>query len=73
MTQTLLPALGGGQFHALPLPVAIDYPAALALRQMAVKHDEYLKTPARALTRRWLLPEGISAWHRPTLTCSWPR
>ncbi|MCX0498984.1 site-specific integrase [Erwinia billingiae] len=43
MTQTLLPALGGGQFHALPLPVAIDYPAALALRQMAVKHDEYPK------------------------------
>jgi len=23
------------------LPVAIDYPGALALRQMAAKHDEY--------------------------------
>jgi integrase len=37
----LLPALAGGQFHAPQLPVAIDYPAALALRQMAARHDEY--------------------------------
>ncbi len=26
---------------ATQLPVAIDYPAALALRQMAAQHDEY--------------------------------
>lgn len=31
MNHTLLPALAGGQFQAQKLPVAIDYPAALAL------------------------------------------
>jgi hypothetical protein len=29
------------QASAPQLPVAIDYPAALALRQMAAQHDEY--------------------------------
>lgn len=40
-----LPALPGqgGTFPAAQLPVAIDYPAALALRQMAMQHDDYPK------------------------------
>ncbi|MDU4749186.1 MAG: site-specific integrase [Pantoea sp.] len=33
--------LADSHFHAPQLPVAIDYPAALALRQMAAQHDEY--------------------------------
>ncbi len=48
-----LPALHGfpaatGGVTPLLLPVAIDYPAALALRQMAIVHDElpkYLLAP----------------------------
>lgn len=38
----------GGAFSAAPLPLAIDYPAALALRQMALVQDElpkYLLAP----------------------------
>ncbi|WP_071941181.1 tyrosine-type recombinase/integrase [Pantoea agglomerans] len=80
--------------------MAIDYPAALALRQMAAQHDEYpqylLAPEVSALlhyvpdlhrkmlfTTLWntgarinealALTRGISAWRRPTLTCSWPR
>ncbi|HHT2537529.1 TPA: phage integrase family protein, partial [Klebsiella pneumoniae] len=42
-----LPAVSH-QGHSLQLPVAIDYPAALALRQMALVQDElpkYLLAP----------------------------
>jgi len=44
MSMTPFPALPG-PYSALPasLPVAIDYPAALALRQMALAHDDYPK------------------------------
>lgn len=39
-----LPALPGSHsVNPAPLPVAIDYPAALALRQMAQVHDDYPK------------------------------
>lgn len=39
-----IPALPGQQNSSLvSLPVAIDYPAALALRQMALIHDDYPK------------------------------
>lgn len=45
-----MPALPsqGGAFSSAQLPVAIDYPAALALRQLALAHDElpkYLLAP----------------------------
>lgn len=45
-----MPALPGhsGAFSSAQLPVAIDYPAALALRQMALVQDElpkYLLAP----------------------------
>lgn len=43
MTHKLQPALGGGQIHASSLQVAINHPSALALRQMAMQHDEYPK------------------------------
>lgn len=39
---------GYGNLGTLPLPVAIDYPAALALRQLAILHDDlpkYLLVP----------------------------
>ena len=48
MNHLLLPAQAGGQFQAQQLPVAIDYPAALALRQMAALVDDlpkYLLAP----------------------------
>lgn len=41
MTHTFLPSMAVSQLQALQLPVAIDYPAALALRQMAAQHNEY--------------------------------
>jgi integrase len=46
----MMPALPGhsGAFSSAQLPVAIDYPAALALRQMALVQDElpkYLLAP----------------------------
>ena len=46
----MLPVLQGhpAPFSAMQLPVAIDYPAALALRQMALVQDElpkYLLAP----------------------------
>lgn len=46
----MMPTLPGQsvQFSAAQLPVAIDYPAALSLRQMAQVHDElpkYLLAP----------------------------
>ncbi|MFP1455921.1 hypothetical protein ACLB1O_30690 [Escherichia coli] len=53
---------------AAQLPVAIDYPAALALRQMSMVHDE--------LPKYLLAPEVVSA--RPTTSricaarCCWP-
>lgn len=43
-----LPALIHHALDAAQLPVAIDYPAALALRQMSMVHDElpkYLLAP----------------------------
>ncbi len=42
MSQPPLPAVFTQTPSAL-LPVAIDYPAALALRQMAMQHDDYPK------------------------------
>ncbi|ECY4825244.1 phage integrase family protein, partial [Salmonella enterica subsp. enterica serovar Urbana] len=42
MSQPSLPAVYTQAPPAL-LPVAIDYPAALALRQMAMQHDDYPK------------------------------
>ncbi|EAP4732792.1 tyrosine-type recombinase/integrase [Salmonella enterica] len=42
MSQPPLPAVCTQAPSAL-LPVAIDYPAALALRQMAMQHDDYPK------------------------------
>lgn len=42
MSQPPLPAVCTQAASAL-LPVAIDYPAALALRQMAMQHDDYPK------------------------------
>lgn len=41
----MMPAIPGqgGSFSAAQLPVAIDYPAALALRQLALAHDELPK------------------------------
>ncbi|EHF6541909.1 phage integrase family protein, partial [Salmonella enterica subsp. enterica serovar Newport] len=42
MSQSSLPAVYTQAPPAL-LPVAIDYPAALALRQMAMQHDDYPK------------------------------
>jgi len=68
------------QASATQLPVAIDYPAALALRQMAAQHDEYpqyLLAPEVSallhyvpfLHRKMLLPpSGIRA---RTLTKRW--
>ncbi|ECG5959124.1 phage integrase family protein, partial [Salmonella enterica subsp. enterica serovar Baguida] len=47
MIMSSLPAVSH-QGHSLQLPVAIDYPAALALRQMALVQDElpkYLLAP----------------------------
>lgn len=49
----MLPALPGhpSPFSGSALPVAIDYPAALALRQMALVQDElpkYLLAPQNA-------------------------
>ena len=49
----MIPSLPGfpQQSSAPSLPVAIDYPAALALRQMALVQDElpkYLLAPLRA-------------------------
>ncbi|EFI4053230.1 phage integrase family protein, partial [Escherichia coli] len=46
----MMPAIPGQgvSFSATQLPVAIDYPAALALRQLALAHDElpkYLLAP----------------------------
>jgi integrase len=46
----MMPAMPGqiGAFSSAQLPVAIDYPAALALRQMALVQDElpkYLLAP----------------------------
>ncbi|WP_313063917.1 site-specific integrase [Atlantibacter hermannii] len=48
MSHSFLPAVSGGHQQAPQLPVAIDYPAALALRQMALIQDElpkYLLAP----------------------------
>lgn len=42
MSQPSLPAVYT-QAPPTLLPVAIDYPAALALRQMAMQHDDYPK------------------------------
>lgn len=46
MNHTLLPALAGGQFQAQQLPVAIDYPAALALRHMGRAGQRPAEVPA---------------------------
>lgn len=45
MTLSALPALSSvsNDVTSMLLPVSIDYPAALALRQMALAHDEYPK------------------------------
>ncbi len=44
MMTASLPSLPGEYFqHTSRLPVAIDYPAALALRQMAAQLDDYPK------------------------------
>jgi len=48
MTTSVMNLPVGGQFQAAQLPVAIDYPAALALRQMAALVDDlpkYLLAP----------------------------
>ncbi|KFC76689.1 resolvase [Buttiauxella agrestis ATCC 33320] len=41
----MMPALPAGYelMTTSPLPVAINYPAALALRQMALAHEDYPK------------------------------
>lgn len=44
------------------LPVAIDYPAALALRQMAAQHDEYPQVPAGSRSQR---PSSLRAGSAP--------
>ncbi|EBX5878441.1 hypothetical protein DSR90_18440 [Salmonella enterica subsp. enterica serovar Gatuni] len=60
---------------AAQLPVAIDYPAALALRQMSMVHDElpkYLLAPEVSallhyvpdLRRKMLLALDVAARHR---------
>ncbi len=55
---------------AAQLPVAIDYPAALALRQMSMVHDE--------LPKYLLAPEvriplySITDWHRSSISDSHP-
>lgn len=48
MTNSLMPVMTSGQSSMPQLPVVIDYPAALALRQMALVQDElpkYLLAP----------------------------
>jgi hypothetical protein len=72
---------GQHQAPVMSLPVAIDYPAALALRQMALMHDElpkYLLAPEVSallhyvpdLHRRTLLPHSGTPAH--VLTKPWP-
>lgn len=55
MTYSALPALAGGYSGSSQLPVAIDYPAALALRQMAALIDD--------LPRYLLAPEVSALLH----------
>ncbi len=65
----MIPAIPGQgvSFSAAQLPVAIDYPAALALRQMALVQDE--------LPKYLLAPEVSALLHYvPDLhrRCCWP-